>query len=85
MVVWNRDKWCVICGKRGEEVHHVTFRSQGGKDVSDNLVLLCKSCHKAIHDDYATADMIRRGIHNKAEATEYLRRYIKNKLWRCSI
>ena len=32
------------------EVHHIIFRSQGGSDEADNLITLCHSCHKALHD-----------------------------------
>jgi hypothetical protein len=31
------------------EIHHIIFRSQGGKDELDNLVLLCKECHMRAH------------------------------------
>ena len=30
-------------------VHHVVFRSQGGSDSPENLVVLCSSCHDALH------------------------------------
>ena len=30
-------------------VHHVVFRSQGGSDAPDNLIVLCSSCHDALH------------------------------------
>ena len=36
---------CVICGKYGCDVHHIVFRSQGGKSTLDNLVCLCRECH----------------------------------------
>ena len=31
--------------------HHVRHKAHGGPDVADNLVLLCKTCHDAYHDD----------------------------------
>jgi len=40
---------CVICGSRNVELHHVRFRSQGGSDVPENLVMLCSDCHLMIH------------------------------------
>jgi 5-methylcytosine-specific restriction endonuclease McrA len=41
---------CFDCELRpGTEAHHVRFRSQGGDDDPENLVLLCKSCHDARH------------------------------------
>ncbi len=30
-------------------VHHIVFRSQGGTDVSTNLITLCADCHDALH------------------------------------
>lgn len=36
---------CVICGRRGAEHHHVIFRSAGGHDAENNMVLLCTECH----------------------------------------
>lgn len=56
-----RDKGCCrICGKPakldGKGVleqghrHHVQYRSKGGMDTTDNLVLLCAADHRAIHD-----------------------------------
>ena len=44
---------CEDCG-RGlspaiAELHHVLPRSQGGRDVDMNLVLLCEDCHKRRH------------------------------------
>jgi 5-methylcytosine-specific restriction endonuclease McrA len=45
-----RDKArCVVCGKPGWEVHHVVYRSHGGKDEPRNLALLCKVCHEDAH------------------------------------
>ena len=41
---------CFDCELRpGTEVHHITFRSQGGNDEASNLCLLCKPCHDARH------------------------------------
>ena len=30
-------------------VHHIRFRSQGGKDESKNLITLCADCHARVH------------------------------------
>ena len=48
----DRDKGCVMCGlwvDPGEKFHHVTFRSQGGGDIKENGVILCRSCHGLAH------------------------------------
>jgi hypothetical protein len=45
---------CQICkGKTKDsrlEVHHITYRSNGGSDESENLITLCKTCHDGVHD-----------------------------------
>lgn len=53
--VLNRDDYtCQCChGKHKDshlEVHHIVFRSQGGSDEIENLITLCHTCHKALHD-----------------------------------
>lgn len=32
------------------EMHHIVFRRNGGSDEQDNLTILCKTCHKKLHD-----------------------------------
>jgi len=38
------------CEKRCVDVHHIVFRSHGGKDEIENLIGLCRSCHNLAHD-----------------------------------
>jgi hypothetical protein len=42
---------CRICVRTSPplEVHHIIFRSQGGSDTLDNLILLCKEHHMDAH------------------------------------
>jgi hypothetical protein len=40
---------CFFCKKRGTELHHVKFRSQGGRGKWRNLRLLCVTCHDDLH------------------------------------
>lgn len=45
---------CRACSKHGRrkpgtEVHHLLYRSHGGKDDAKNLILLCKDCHQDAH------------------------------------
>jgi len=52
--VRNRDNYCCqICkkdvGRLPNEVHHIIWKSNGGSDRPDNLILLCKECHNSIH------------------------------------
>lgn len=54
-MVLNRDDCtCRHCkGKHKDsklEVHHIVFRRNGGSDDSENLITLCHTCHKALHD-----------------------------------
>lgn len=54
-MVLNRDNYtCQYCkGKHKDsklEVHHIIFRSQGGSDEDSNLITLCHTCHKNLHD-----------------------------------
>ena len=50
--ILNRDKYtCQYCKtKQGTlEVHHIIFRSNGGSDKPDNLITLCRQCHRDLH------------------------------------
>ena len=50
--VLERDGWrCQWCGALEQlEVHHQRLRSHLGKDSEDNLITLCASCHRKVHD-----------------------------------
>jgi hypothetical protein len=45
------DDTCQECGGKGLHIHHVCFRSQSGRGVFSNGLLLCNNCHKRIHLD----------------------------------
>jgi 5-methylcytosine-specific restriction endonuclease McrA len=49
--VLQRDGWrCQFCGSmKNLEVHHQEFRSHLGRNVEENLITLCHSCHSAAH------------------------------------
>lgn len=41
---------CRACGlERATDGHHVLLRSQGGDDVEDNIIPLCRACHTDYH------------------------------------
>lgn len=41
---------CEVCERRlGVDPHHRIYRSQGGHDVPENLVWLCRACHDDVH------------------------------------
>ena len=51
------DNGCVMCGRplnkiRSTQVHHITYKNLGHEDVLNDLVTLCGSCHKKIHNYY---------------------------------
>ena len=57
--VLHRDNYkCQICGEKQAklEVHHIRFRSQGGSNSMDNLVVLCSECHSKVHSGELTFD-----------------------------
>ncbi len=59
--VLNRDNYeCQCCrGKHKDsklEVHHIIYRSQGGSDDENNLITLCHTCHKKVHNGEITLD-----------------------------
>lgn len=40
---------CRLCDAPGFDVHHVTYRSRGGKNETRNAVLLCRADHADVH------------------------------------
>ena len=50
---------CTICGVIPIEMHHVVFRSQGGRGGYRNLMPLCKHHHNKAHAQKAFADVLR--------------------------
>ena len=40
---------CEMCGGTAVDVHHVKYKSCGGKDEIENLVGLCRTCHNRAH------------------------------------
>ena len=44
---------CKACSsRRSLMVHHVVFRSRGGKTAASNLVTLCRTCHGLVHEGF---------------------------------
>lgn len=37
------------CNRLAADLHHVALRSHGGSDESNNLIGLCKPCHRRVH------------------------------------
>ena len=51
--VLERDGWrCQMCGTMNNlQVHHLQFRSRSGDDHKTNLITLCWSCHRRVHEN----------------------------------
>ncbi len=45
---------CEQCGKKAVDIHHIIYRSQGGKDEIVNLIALCRKCHDMVHNNELT-------------------------------
>jgi 5-methylcytosine-specific restriction endonuclease McrA len=42
---------CEYCSSPAIDIHHLIFKSQGGKDVIENLIALCRDCHNKAHNE----------------------------------
>jgi len=40
---------CFKCKERGTDVHHLTYERAGGNELIEDLQVLCRGCHEAIH------------------------------------
>ena len=74
-MVLNRDNYkCQHChGKHKDsklEVHHIIFRNHGGSDKAENLITLCHTCHKRLHDGKITIDFTGKAKGNLKYATQ---------------
>lgn len=55
--IWDRENGaCQCCGSQGEEIHHARFKSQSGRGVYSNGILLCHDCHTETHENRELAD-----------------------------
>lgn len=50
---------CVICGNPYIEMHHIVFRSHGGRGGFRNLIPLCKEHHQEAHKNWGFAETLR--------------------------
>ena len=42
---------CEVCGATAVDIHHVKYKSRGGKDEYNNLIALCRDCHNKAHNE----------------------------------
>ena len=40
---------CAKCSQFGNDVHHLTYERVGGNELIEDLQVLCRDCHEAIH------------------------------------
>jgi hypothetical protein len=51
-VLWRDRYTCQRCGSQTNlQAHHIIPRSRGGGNSVGNGIILCKGCHKRLHDD----------------------------------
>ena len=53
---FTQDGKCLVCHapltlEEGWHIHHLLWRSHGGSDTLDNLVLLHPNCHRQVHSE----------------------------------
>ena len=69
--VWGRDRGvCQLCYRDTivPEFHHAIYRSRGGGDTLDNMLLLCFDCHiRGIHGGGKDAQKLREAAVTKME------------------
>ena len=43
---------CEYCGRKNcwTNTHHIKSKGSGGNDTEDNLIELCGTCHRLVHD-----------------------------------
>lgn len=48
----NKKHSCEYCKKKNcyTNIHHIKSKGSGGNDTKDNLIELCGSCHRKVHD-----------------------------------
>jgi len=48
--------FCKVCGAVSVDLHHIKYKSQGGKDNVENLIPLCRRCHNLAHSRALTPE-----------------------------
>ena len=67
---------CEICKAKAVDIHHINARGMGGtgtKDVIENLMALCRTCHVRYGDKKKFIDILQ-SIHNEMIANITKRR-----------
>src|SRR5699024_4903963 len=48
-IIERDNRLCVICFAPADDIHHVKYKSAGGRGVYTNGVCLCRNCHNDAH------------------------------------
>jgi|SRR5699024_984339 len=64
-VMEHYDGQCQVCYAKAVEIHHVKFKSQGGRNVFTNALPLCQPCHISVHTDFDLAERLRNEMADK--------------------
>ena len=51
---------CENCGSKSNDIHHLTFKSLGGKNNIENLMALCRKCHNEAHSNRCFNNRLRK-------------------------
>jgi len=55
---------CEVCKSKAIDIHHIKYKSRGGKDEIKNLIALCRDCHNKAHNEIFKEDYLYK-IHNE--------------------
>ena len=50
---------CSICGVKAVDLHHIKYKSRGGKDNIENLIALCRKHHDMAHNEKLSEEYLR--------------------------
>ena len=61
---YHETEWipCEMCGQTAVDIHHIEARGMGGskdKDIIENLMALCRSCHNRYEGNKSDKAMLR--------------------------
>lgn len=56
---------CVVCLAEAVDIHHVKFKSRGGRGVFTNGICLCRHCHDKAHSSAAETKRLENMMINK--------------------
>jgi|SRR5699024_696191 len=74
----NRDGGlCVICKAPAVDIHHVKYKSRGGRGVFTNGICICRKCHDKAHSSAKETERLEQMMINKYGEDYYKDEYDK--------